>query len=125
MIKNSDNVIKSFEFLTSNFGGVLLKESFSIVIPDGQDGCEPFKDIIYDSYDVNENIDRHGDNSMSMNSYNKHYAIVVERGNCGFNVKALNVQNAGAHLMIVVDIDDNALQRMVTCGYICIYVKYL
>jgi hypothetical protein len=71
MIRNKNNDIESFEFLTSNFGGVLLNESFSIIVPDGQDGCEPFKDIINDSYDINENIDRHAENSMSMNGYYK------------------------------------------------------
>jgi hypothetical protein len=130
-IKNNDDDIGSFEFLTSNFGGVLSDESFSIIVPNDQDGCEQFTDITY-HYNIsnrNEDITDVGDeiNNMSMNGYYKdNYAIMVDRGNCGFDVKALNVQNAGAQLMIVVDIDDNALQRMVSCEETGIYVyQYL
>lgn len=71
MIENNDNDMENFEFVTSNFGGVLLNESFSIIVPDGEDGCEPFKDIVSNSYDINGNMDRNFENSVSMNGYYK------------------------------------------------------
>jgi hypothetical protein len=122
-VQNNDNDIGSFEFLTSNFGGVLSNESFSIIVPNDQDGCDVLKDTTHHNRisNINDNTDISNEiNNASVNGYYKdNYAIMVDRGNCGFDVKALNVQNAGAQLMIVVDIDDNALQRMVSM-HICI-----
>ena len=39
-------------------------------------------------------------------------AVVVQRGVCTFDVKAFHVQQAGGHLMIVVDPKDGPLQRL-------------
>ena len=39
-------------------------------------------------------------------------AVVVHRGDCRFHEKALNAQAAGARLLVIVDVEDNALQRV-------------
>jgi len=83
----------SFDFLTSNFGGLLppgrlpLVASTSIV-----DACQPLDPLITGS--------------------TTGAALLVTRGNCPFDVKALNVQNAGGAIMVIEDPADRSLQRI-------------
>ena len=42
----------------------------------------------------------------------RRFALVAHRGSCKFDTKALNAQNAGAEFLIVVDVLDEALQRV-------------
>lgn len=86
------NEVRSFEFLTSNFGCHLPSEgrTVSVVLSDSINACEPLTpDAKYEGA-----------------------AVVVHRGQCRFDVKAFNVQEAGARMMIIVDTGDKALQRV-------------
>jgi hypothetical protein len=50
--------------------------------------------------------------------------VLVHRGGCRFDTKALHAQNAGARLVVIVDVDDNPLQRVggmqPTSGFVAI-----
>lgn len=84
--------VRSFEFLTSNFGCHLPSEghTVNVVLSDSPHACDPL--VPSDKY--------------------KNAAVVVSRGKCRFDVKAFNVQESGARLMIIVDTEDKALQRV-------------
>jgi hypothetical protein len=47
--------------------------------------------------------------------------IYLSIGKCRFDTKALYAQDAGARLLIVVDTEDNSLQRLGM--YRCVYVS--
>eukprot|EP01034_Spumella_vulgaris_P022410 gene22410-28534_t len=90
---SADREVRSFEFLTSNFGAQLPSESqpVSLVLSDPIDACAPLL----------------GPVEQYANA-----AVVVHRGKCRFDVKALHAQNAGARMLIIIDVEDNALQRV-------------
>lgn len=103
-IENKNESSKSFEFITSNFGGRLPLDDdtlLSVVLADPLDACEPLKN--------------NGDDIAGA-------VVVINRGNCRFDVKALNAQAAGARLALVIEADDNSLQRIggnqPTAGYV-------
>jgi len=95
-ITMSSNV-QTFDFLASTFGGLLPTRDFVIIKADPFDGCEEM------TSDLKKAIT--GLSSTAV-------AILVTRGTCKFDVKAANVQAAGARLMIVTDPVDNCLQRV-------------
>lgn len=83
---------KSFEFLTSNFGSNLpVNQELPILFADPIDACSPLKPI-------------EGGKGV--------FALVAHRGTCRFDIKALHAHQAGARFLIVVDVEDHALQRM-------------
>jgi hypothetical protein len=59
------------------------------------------------SYDACDPIEHQQQNAISTG-----FALIANRGNCSFDVKALFAQKAGARLLIVTDMLDEALQRM-------------
>lgn len=89
----SNKEIRAFDFLTSNFGGLLPKSEIRVAMPENSNlnACLPLT-----------------------KSYNgeKPTALLVYRGNCTFDVKANHTEASGAVLMIVVDMSDPALQRL-------------
>lgn len=48
----------------------------------------------------------------SLNTDKSPFAVMVRRGGCRFDEKAMIVESSGASLMLVVDPQDGALQRM-------------
>ncbi len=83
---------RSFEFLTSVFGAQLPNEDeqISLALADNVEACSPLAP---------------SDKYLGA-------AVVVHRGGCRFDVKALHVQAAGGRLVVVVDVQDKALQRL-------------
>ena len=45
--------------------------------------------------------------------------VLVHRGECRFDRKALIAQQAGARLVIVIEVNDDPLQRLGNLDYIC------
>lgn len=81
---------RSYEFLTSNFGCQLpTLSTIAVVAAEPIDGCSP---LIGEQF-----ADK---------------AVLVHRGGCRFDVKSKNVQDAGGRLTVIVDVMDNALQRI-------------
>eukprot|EP00981_Chlorochromonas_danica_P002979 scaffold601_cov170-Ochromonas_danica.AAC.40 len=92
-VRKADRQVRSFEFLSSNFGAPLpVESSLRVVLADPIDACSPLMNIISEDKD--------------------YVALVVHRGGCRFDVKALHGQEAGARMIIVVDVDDEPLQRL-------------
>lgn len=85
---NSNKEMRSFDFLTSTFGGYLPTQTLSVVAATPRDACSPLTHRVSNS------------------------AVFVQRGNCRFDVKALHAQEAGARLVIIGDFTDSALQRL-------------
>jgi hypothetical protein len=85
-------VSKAFQFLTSEFGGQLpaFNSSYGILVADPLDACESLKN--------------------AKDSYGR--IVIVVRGNCRFDVKAMHVDAIGGRLTVIVDRDDNPLQRL-------------
>ncbi len=125
---------RSFEFLTSNFGGNLPGEgaaATSMVAANPITGCTPLRtkaeaggeevEVVVSGMTgetdsattasataaVHNNNNNDNNNNPYMNA-----AVVVHRGGCRFHEKALNAQAAGARLLVIVDVEDNALQRV-------------
>lgn len=81
---------RTFDFLTSNFGGLLPPGRLSVTVSAlVGDACAPLS-------------------SLSTPSA----AVLVTRGNCTFDEKVLNVQGGGGAIMIVEDPQDRHLQRI-------------
>jgi hypothetical protein len=89
---------RQFDFLTSNFGGKLPlpDQPLTIRSADPIDGCEPILTLSEGKYATSG------------------IAVMVHRGVCRFDIKALHSQEAGAQLMIVANTEDEALQRVVS-----------
>lgn len=90
----------SADFLTSSFGGRLPLESLPVidlekVVSDSTlaTACSP----------ISKEVSRH---------LNSHFALLVRRGGCRFDLKVLNAQQAGARVVILYDPEDRALQRI-------------
>eukprot|EP00607_Mallomonas_marina_P004376 CAMPEP_0182434478 /NCGR_PEP_ID=MMETSP1167-20130531/69991_1 /TAXON_ID=2988 /ORGANISM="Mallomonas Sp, Strain CCMP3275" /LENGTH=255 /DNA_ID=CAMNT_0024624401 /DNA_START=360 /DNA_END=1124 /DNA_ORIENTATION=+ len=90
----SGEEVRSFDFLTSNFGGILPRRPLPIVWAHPKDACSPLKDL-----------------SSSVRP-GELFGVAVIRGNCSFDMKAYYVERLGASLMIVADMNDRALQRL-------------
>lgn len=103
-LRNSAGEVKTFEFLTSTFGGTLPSESFPIHVSSPLDACSELSTSVLGS------------------------ALLATRGNCPFDLKSLNIENAGAILQIIIDENDTALQRIgaapVGAGYVGIPTIY-
>jgi hypothetical protein len=81
-----------YDFLTSNFGGLIAAGRMSLIVSAAVgDACEPLVPF-----------PRTGSAT----------AVLVTRGGCPFDVKVLNVQNAGGSLMMIEDLLDRPLQRI-------------
>jgi hypothetical protein len=97
----------SFDFLTSTFGGRLLNSDLIVRIADPIDACEPLVGMKTLTQEADMSLD--GSVSSSLSS---RFAVYARRGTCKFDVKAQYAQEAGADLLIVADINDDALQRL-------------
>ena len=118
--------VRSFEFLTSNYGSQLpTHHVIEVVFADPIDACSPI--ISLNNTDLlNGSIDSTGEvieskssssspSSSSSSSFTSKYAgkaVAIHRGGCRFDIKALNVQQAGGLLLVIIDVEDNALQRL-------------
>ena len=118
--RNNNSEVRSYEFLTSNYGSQLPVHNplqMRLAYPDIQ-GCSPLlipanhimKEIEVDSSSL-DIISNHHSNSNQFSYYDKK-AVIVHRGGCRFDIKALYAQEVGADLLIIIDIEDNALQRV-------------
>ena len=81
---------KAFDFLTSTFGSYLLSSSMEVVVADPVHGCE----------------------ATSIPKGTKDFVLVTHRGACRFDQKAIAAEKLGAKVLIVVEVGDNALQRL-------------
>lgn len=107
--------VRSFDFLTSNFGSQLPTEApLDVIFADPINACSPLIGNKQQAVKVVEAVD--GGSSevgeLEADAKYKDRVVVVHRGGCRFDIKALHAQNAGARLMAVIDVEDNALQRM-------------
>lgn len=100
---------KSFDFLTSNFGGDLpVDHAYPLEYADPIDLCD-----VTNSSNLNVEVSASlvGDVVIPpVTAYPK--VLIAHRGNCRFDVKAMNAQRLGARLLVVIDIDDHPLQRL-------------
>jgi PA domain len=87
---------QSFEFLTSTFGGKLPTAPVRVFMALPSDACSPLK-ILRDA---------------TMSGESSPYAVYTQRGGCRFEDKVKYAQDAGADLLIVADMLDDALQRI-------------
>jgi hypothetical protein len=88
-------VTKSFQFLTSSFGGVLPVDALTLIESTPADGCKPFA------------------NSEAIASTNANVVVAIDRGNCMFQDKLYHAEQAGARLGLVLEAsDEQALQRI-------------
>ena len=122
---------RTFEFLTSTFGGVLpidnhnndhsnnhsndssrthvrpkglLSFSITTAMPH-EDACSPIASVLPPpAQGTRARATAQGTRAI--------VAVLVVRGKCSFDVKAFHVQQAGGSLMIVVDPNDGPLQRL-------------
>jgi len=90
---NNNNAIYTTDYLTSIHGSVLLSDILPLFISNPIDACTPI------------------DKSNIITS-SKKFVLLSYRGNCNFDIKAYNAQNIGASLLIIIDINDNPLQRI-------------
>lgn len=91
-----NGVSRSFDFLTSTFGSILPHGAIGVTLASDLHAC-------------NDTLE-----GGSLGSFSPSFpiALLTHRGVCRFDVKAFNVQKTGAVLQIVVDTEDNALQRL-------------
>jgi hypothetical protein len=83
----------SFDFLTSNFGGLLPPGRLPLTVSASiGDACQPLE-----PQDIDATTDA---------------AVLVTRGNCPFDEKVINVQNAKGALVVIEDPADRSLQRI-------------
>ena len=88
-------VTKSFQFLTSSFGGVLPVDMLKIMGSDPVDGCAPFS------------------NTAEIANTTGNVVVAIDRGGCMFQDKLLHAEQAGARLGLILETDDRqALQRI-------------
>lgn len=92
-VKSSNGEIKSYDFLTSNFGCQL-----PVTIPSTLQLATP--------------IDLCQQPTGTQTIVPDHTILVTHRGNCRFDIKALHAQAIGARAVVVVDVDDHPLQRI-------------
>jgi hypothetical protein len=88
-------VTKSFQFLTSSFGGVLPVDTLTLIPSDPSHGCKPLA------------------NADDVASTRANVAVAMERGGCMFQDKLKHAEQAGARMAIVMEGSaDSALQRI-------------
>lgn len=97
--------VRSFEFLTSNFGGRLPEdhESLPVVLARPLHGCvegEATEDPAEALW------------AKDLASREGAFALAVVRGQCRFHVKQAWAESLGARLLIIIDSEDAALQRV-------------
>jgi hypothetical protein len=90
----SSRLARTFEFLASTFGAPLpVDTELPLVWTSPIDACSPVANI-------------------SSEAVSAEVALAAHRGACRFDIKALHAQDAGARVLVVVDIEDQALQRI-------------
>lgn len=82
---------QTYDFLTSNFGSRIPNTPLSLLVSDPLDGCSSILNTVPNSGD---------------------WALIVHRGACPFHTKAMNAEAIGATVLVIVDVEDNALQRL-------------
>ena len=121
-------VTRSFDFLTSTYGSVLPS---NIVIQRVYPYVyvyiciyvcihDYFISFLYQSsptdacqqLEVNMETQVSSDGSSTSTDISSSFALFAHRGGCRFEMKAQNAQNAGADLLIIANMQDEALQRV-------------
>lgn len=88
--KSSQGEVRSFDFLTSNFGSILpVRGHLTVKLANPIDACEPLLPGDYENT-----------------------VVLAHRGVCRFDKKALHAQEAGARMLMVAEVEDNSLQRL-------------
>ena len=64
------------------------------------------------SFSLSLNGARRNSSKNSSASLSSSFALFAHRGGCRFEMKAQNAQNAGADLLIIANMQDEALQRV-------------
>lgn len=108
--------VRSFDFMTSNFGSVLpTHTALELVQAEVINACTP---LVEDATKLPAALVVGEDGeavpapeALSLSPY-ANRAVLVHRGGCRFDTKALHAQEAGASLLVIVDVDDNPLQRV-------------
>lgn len=96
-------VTRSFDFLTSTYGSV-LPSNIVIQRSSPTDACQQLE--------VNMETQVSSDGSSTSTDISSSFALFAHRGGCRFEMKAQNAQNAGADLLIIANMQDEALQRV-------------
>ena len=110
--KGAAEEVRSFDFLTSNFGSLLpTQQPVRVLLAEPVDACSELQ-VPTHIVDIARKATAAGGLHITPADYYAGAAVVVHRGNCRFDHKALHVQAAGARVMVVVDVQDNALQRV-------------
>lgn len=91
----------SFDFLTSNFGGLLPSGRIPLATPASASASAP---AVGDACLPLAHLDRDPTATAA--------AVLVTRGNCPFDAKAIHVQEAGGNVMVIEDPMDRSLQRI-------------
>lgn len=108
--KTSAKEVRSFEYLTSNYGGRLPEdhESLTVVLARPLHGC------VEGAGDVEEWAAGRAERDAWAASLigGGPFALAVVRGQCRFHVKQAWAESLGARLLIIVDVEDSALQRV-------------
>ena len=88
--------VRSFEFLTSNYGGRLPEdhESLPVILGDPLDGCAPIQ--------------------STAATTGRPFVLALARGGCRFSTKQQHAQDVGARLTLIFEKEsqDSALQRI-------------
>jgi hypothetical protein len=106
---HSNGTKRSYEFITSNFGGILpLQSPFRIHSAHPKNACEPLT--------VTSSINTHeicsDGTEQCYDRLRSPSAILASRGECRFDVKAFHIQNKNAQLGLIFDESDGVLQRL-------------
>jgi len=102
--------VRSCDFLSSKFGGRLSRAPLLLVRAAPGDACTPLSPL---DTSLDAATDEGSDLSQGRRGdHESHYVVLVDRGNCSFDLKAFHAQQAGASLVIVRNMHDEALQRL-------------
>lgn len=113
-VRTSGGEGQSFDFLTSTFGSRLPLSEFRVHLGDPIDGCDNLTALAMNNAEMEVDAEGTGvsKNTSPLNTSPQAAAVLLHRGQCRFDLKALHAQAVGAQLQIVVDVEDNALQRL-------------
>lgn len=97
-IRTNSDVPLVADFMASTFGGVLPLDSLCVIASDPPQACEYISPLT--------------SAQLSSERCPAGVALVARRGSCHFDVKALHAQKAGARVLVIVDAEHTALQRL-------------
>ncbi len=100
-LKLNNGQSKSFDFVSSNFGGKFNLNSMHVYSVDPSTGCQSTSIVCSHDHDLH-----------ACDNLIKPYALIIDRGGCQFDVKALKAFELGASMLIIHDKTGSALQRI-------------